>query len=101
MSEHKGNKLSPSKKLLLISAGMVALTMPIVFGQITSTPGGSGPRAEDAPAKVPKFEIASVKPSIDPGQAVGLANYAHAFQLGITALLAGCMVTIAVWRFWP
>jgi len=38
---------------------------------------------------------------VDPGQAVGLANYAHAFQLGITALLAGCMVTIAVWRFWP
>jgi hypothetical protein len=38
---------------------------------------------------------------VEPGQAVGLANYAHAFQLGITAVLAGCMVTTTLWRFWP
>ncbi len=38
---------------------------------------------------------------IEPVQAVGLANYAHAFQLGITAVLAGCMVAIAFWRFRP
>jgi len=38
---------------------------------------------------------------LEPGQAVGLANYAHAFQLGITAALSGLMVTITLWRFWP
>jgi hypothetical protein len=37
----------------------------------------------------------------EPGHAVGLANYAHSFQLGITAVLAGCMVAIAFWRFRP
>jgi hypothetical protein len=49
-----------------------------------------------ANAMTPEFE----RKIVEPGQAVGLANYSHIFQLGITALLAGCMVATALWRFW-
>jgi uncharacterized protein (TIGR03435 family) len=61
MSERLADKLSRCKGLLLISAGLIPVAIPIVFGEVSSTPSGSGSQLQDAAAELPAFEVASIR----------------------------------------
>ena len=55
-------KLDFSKKVLLGMAGLLAVAVPVVFGQITAAQRGDGPETANVEAKIPAFEVASIKP---------------------------------------
>jgi bla regulator protein BlaR1 len=58
MTERMAGKLDFSRKLLLVTAGLLALAGPIVFG-LTNAPRV---RAQSAATPLPSFEVASIKP---------------------------------------
>ncbi len=60
-----GHKLNPAGKLLLAAAGFAVLSFPVLAG-ILYTPAG-GAKSQDAPN--PAFEVASVKPAKECGNA--------------------------------
>lgn len=55
-------KLDFSKKRLLGAAGLIAVTVPILFGQVTASQRGAGSQAEDAAIKPPAYDVVSIKP---------------------------------------
>jgi bla regulator protein blaR1 len=70
MSEHVARKLNFSRKLLLTTAGLIAVGVPIVFGQLNAKQSGAGSQVEDpANLPTPQFEVASVKQN-DSGSAL-------------------------------
>jgi uncharacterized protein (TIGR03435 family) len=62
MARRVAAKLDFSKKVLLGMAGLLAVAVPIVFGQITAAQRGDGPETANVDAKIPAFEVASIKP---------------------------------------
>jgi uncharacterized protein (TIGR03435 family) len=63
MSEGAASSLDCRKKILLIAAGLVAVTAPVAFGLLHAGPNQSELQAGDTLAKLPLFEVASIKPS--------------------------------------
>ena len=64
MSEHIGRKLDFSKKLLLTTAAVLAIAVPLVFGVLNVTP--SRAQTSDDSATTPTFQSFSIKPSQEP-----------------------------------
>jgi len=82
MNERIVRKLDCSRKLLLVTVGVMAVAVPIVFGQMAATHDvhllflqqRSAPPPPPA-ANAPVFEVATIKPS-DPNKAWGGLNIA-------------------------
>jgi bla regulator protein blaR1 len=62
MTERIARKLDLSRKLLLSSAGLLALALPIVFGLVNATQIRAQEQAESAGASVPLYKSASIQP---------------------------------------
>jgi bla regulator protein blaR1 len=60
MSEHIGRKLDFSRKLLITTAAVLAIAIPLIFGVMAATP--SRAQSDDA-ATAPTFQSFSIKPS--------------------------------------
>jgi bla regulator protein blaR1 len=64
MSEHVAQKLDFTKKLLLTVAGVLAITVPIVFGLMHATPGHAQSQNDNtAPARFESFTITPSQPA--------------------------------------
>jgi bla regulator protein BlaR1 len=63
MTERVASRLDFNRKLLLIAAGLVAVAAPIVFGLLNATPTRAESQAGNTTTKLPRFEVASVKPN--------------------------------------
>lgn len=61
MTKRAERKPDFSKKLLLTAVGLVAVTVPVVFGLAGATQSGVGSQTENAAVKVPAFEVVSIK----------------------------------------
>jgi bla regulator protein BlaR1 len=62
MTQRGTERMNSGKKLLLVAAGMVAITAPIVIGVLNAPQL----RAQSAAAVAPKFEVASIRVSKNP-----------------------------------
>jgi len=51
-----------SRRLLLSAVGLVAVAVPIVFGQVKAAQCPAESQAETTPAMAPVFDVASIKP---------------------------------------
>jgi bla regulator protein blaR1 len=60
MSSPMTHRLSLTRKVLLGTAGFAAVLLPLLLGVVRSALAEE--RAEDAAARLPKFEVASIKP---------------------------------------
>jgi bla regulator protein blaR1 len=69
LAEHTAQQLGWPKKLLLATAGAVALSFPIVFGLLHATRTWAQ-AVGVSPKVLPKFEVATVKPSLPGGTMV-------------------------------
>jgi len=69
MTEQITRKLDFGKKILLSTAAVLALTLPIVFGLVNATPT-SAQADEDATASIPKY-TASIRPTALPTEVNG------------------------------
>jgi len=63
MNEQVAQRMNLGKKLLLGATGVAAVAMPIVLGLAHSAQLLAQSRAEDAAASLPKFEVATIKPT--------------------------------------
>jgi len=62
MTERIARKLDFGRKLLLSTAGVLALTMPIVFGVVNAPPVRAQDQADSTGANAPAYKSASVQP---------------------------------------
>jgi bla regulator protein blaR1 len=60
MSSPRTHQLNVSRKLLLVLAGFAAVLLPLSMGLVRSALAEE--RAEDSETRLPKFEVASIKP---------------------------------------
>ena len=63
MTERVARQLDFSRKLLLSAAGLVAVAVPIAIGLLSATQTRAQSQAQSTATIVPKFEVASIKPS--------------------------------------
>jgi len=63
MNEQVAQKMNLGRKLLLGAVGLAAVAMPIVLGLAHTAQLLAQSHAEDAAASLPKFEVATVKPT--------------------------------------
>jgi bla regulator protein BlaR1 len=63
MSERIANRLGMSRKILLAAACFVAVAAPTSVGIFHAAQTAVLARAQDAPADIPKFDVASIKPN--------------------------------------
>jgi uncharacterized protein (TIGR03435 family) len=63
MTERLGDNLSMGKKLLLGAVAIAAIALPVVFGLAHTTQLFAQTKVEDAPADLPKFDVATIKPN--------------------------------------
>jgi bla regulator protein BlaR1 len=56
------NNLDLNRKFLLIAAAVAAIALPTSFGLLYAAPSAVAIQAENSTAKLPAFEVASVKP---------------------------------------
>ena len=61
MTERAASGLDFNRKLLLIAAGLIAVTTPILFGLLNATPTRAESQAGSTATKLPVFEVASIK----------------------------------------
>jgi bla regulator protein blaR1 len=61
MSEQMGRKLDFSKKLLLSTAGALALALPIVFGLMSAPRSKAESQTENAAAVTPAYRVISIR----------------------------------------
>lgn len=62
MTNSVSRKLDFTRKLLLSTAGLLAIALPILFGLANPTPSRAQSQVEDNIASIPAFSVASVKP---------------------------------------
>ncbi|MGO8737113.1 MAG: TIGR03435 family protein [Terriglobia bacterium] len=75
MTEGMANKLSFGRKVLLAAIGIAAIAGPVVFG-LMNAPQVRGQSAQITEARLPSFEVASVKPSeMRHGGAIGVFTW--------------------------
>jgi bla regulator protein BlaR1 len=63
MTERVARQLDFSRKLLLSAAGLVAVAVPIAIGLLSAMRTQAQSQAQSTATIVPKFEVASIKPS--------------------------------------
>jgi uncharacterized protein (TIGR03435 family) len=63
MIERLAHFLDLHRKSGLLAAAMIAVAAPVAFGQANSVQNGALPPAANAYAKLPGFEVASIKPN--------------------------------------
>lgn len=63
MSEGVASRLGMSRKILLGIAGFVVIALPTAIGVFRAGELAVLARAQDAPADIPKFDVASIKPN--------------------------------------
>ena len=56
-------KLNVGRKLLLFAAGSMAVIVPNAFGHASAAQSGAAPQAANAAAKMPAFEVVSIRPN--------------------------------------
>jgi bla regulator protein BlaR1 len=61
MSEHVAHRLDLTRKLLLGTAGLVAIGVPIAFGLMNATPSQAQPQNESTSAIPPTYEVVKIK----------------------------------------
>jgi uncharacterized protein (TIGR03435 family) len=87
MRNQVGESLNIWRKLLLATAGMVAVAAPILFGTLNATPSRVGSQTQDAASVTPVYEVASIKlntagtASLKTGK--GIIRQRLMFQLGV------------------
>ncbi len=59
MTERRARRLD--SKPLLVTAGLVAVALPVAFGLLHATPTGAATRAQNTAATGPVYEVASIK----------------------------------------
>jgi hypothetical protein len=64
MTEHMVRKLDASRKLLLSSAGLVAIALPAVSGLVTTIPSRAQSQAASTGASAPESGVASIKQNV-------------------------------------
>jgi uncharacterized protein (TIGR03435 family) len=62
MTESIGQELDLTHKLLLITTGLMALAVPLSFGLVHANQSRADSQTENTTAKLPAFEVASIKP---------------------------------------
>ncbi|MGA8731295.1 MAG: M56 and DUF3738 domain-containing protein [Terracidiphilus sp.] len=62
MSEGVARQLGMSRRILLGAAGFVVIALPTAIGMFHSGQTAVLARAQEAPADIPKFDVASIKP---------------------------------------
>jgi bla regulator protein BlaR1 len=62
MTETAIHKLGLGRKLLLGTAGLVAIAAPIAFGLLRPTPSRAASQTQNAAAATPVFDVVSIKP---------------------------------------
>jgi len=72
MARHVGLRMSLGRKLLLGTAGLLAVAMPVVFGVFHATQTRAESQAEDAANKPPVFAVASIRPNNSGARAVSI-----------------------------
>jgi uncharacterized protein (TIGR03435 family) len=72
MSAQMRHKLGLGRKMLLGMAGFAAVLLPLFLGVVRTALAEE--RAEDAAARLPKFEVASVKPYHQSGQMMMISS---------------------------
>jgi bla regulator protein blaR1 len=63
MSEGVVSRLGMSRRILLSTAGLVAIALPTAIGIFHAGQTAVLAQAQDAPADIPKFDVASIKPN--------------------------------------
>ena len=63
MSECVARRLGTSRKILLGGAGFAAIALPTAIGIFHASQTAVLARAQDAPADLPKYDVASIKPN--------------------------------------
>jgi uncharacterized protein (TIGR03435 family) len=63
MTDRAVRKLNFSRRLLLLVIGSMALTAPVVLGQVSAALGGAAPATVTTDVKVPEFDVVSVRPN--------------------------------------
>ena len=63
MTNRVVRKLNLSGKLLLITAALLAVAVPVVFGLLRATPSQAGTQTQDAATTAFTYEVASIKPN--------------------------------------
>jgi len=79
MTEGVARKLDFSRKLLLSSAGLAALAVPIVFGLANPMQSRAQSQAQDAATTAPVYEVASIKPDKSGHDMVRMSNTPEGF----------------------
>ncbi len=67
MTEPVARKPDFRRKLLLGIAGLLAVTASVAFGQANAVQSQAAPQAGNTAAKIPEFEVASIKPDKSAG----------------------------------
>lgn len=62
MTGHQTRKLDFTRKLLLSIAALAIIAVPVAFGLANATPARAGSQAEDPAAKLPAYDVVSIKP---------------------------------------
>jgi bla regulator protein blaR1 len=63
MTERVASRLDFNRKLLLIAAGLIAVTAPILFGLLNAAPIRAELQTVNTTTRLPAFEVASIKPN--------------------------------------
>jgi bla regulator protein blaR1 len=63
MRNHIGETLNIWRKLLLATAGMVAIAAPIAFGLLHATPSRAASQMQNTGTGAPVYQVASIKPN--------------------------------------
>lgn len=72
MTKRVARQLDFSRKLLLCTAASLAVVLPVVFGLVHVVETHAQTQAATTPANLPKFEVATIKPSKGGNGMVGL-----------------------------
>jgi bla regulator protein BlaR1 len=95
MSEHLACKLDFSRKLLLSTAGLVAVALPIAFGLINATPSRALSRAENTVPAIPVYSVTSIKANKSIGTALRSSVLFSADGLAIANMKLQSLLQIA------
>jgi uncharacterized protein (TIGR03435 family) len=72
MTQQGARRLDLSRKFLLFTAGSLAVALPVAFGLVHAVQTHAQTQAQTAPASLPRFEVATIKPSKGGNGMVGL-----------------------------
>jgi uncharacterized protein (TIGR03435 family) len=90
MTRARASEAERRTKLLLIAAAWVAVFVPTGFAQVAATPAPVATKVESEPAKLPEWDVVSVKPTQNCPDGSGMQinkDGIHIFCLPVRALI--------------